>query len=117
MYMWLWALPCLLTDPPTPYTPMPGLPACLLQVEDVSPHRSFKEFMADIFDTARNLTTSYLLVYVVGNNMLAVSPFNVTTNLQYLVIGIPNLLSGVDSMTTYLALSLGIWIFQKFLIK
>lgn len=36
---------------------------------------------------------------------------------QYLVIGIPNLLTGIDSMSTYLALSGGIWIFQKFLIN
>lgn len=55
---------------------------CGVQVEDHSPHRTFKEFMGDIFDTARNLTTSYLLVFVVGNGMLGISPFNVTTNLQ-----------------------------------
>jgi hypothetical protein len=37
--------------------------------------------------------------------------------MQYLVIKIPNLLAGVDSMTTYLSLSCGIYIFQKYLIN
>jgi MFS family permease len=87
------------------------------EVEDRSPQRTLKEFAVDLFDTCRNLTTTYLLVFVVGNTMLALSPFNVTSNLQYLVIRIPNLLSGVDSMTTYLSLSLGIYIFQKHLIN
>jgi hypothetical protein len=33
------------------------------------------------------------------------------------VIGIPNLLSGIDSMTTYLTLSAGIWVFKRHLLN
>lgn len=89
----------------------------MTEIKDRSPDRTFRQFAGDIFDTCRDLTTTYLLVFVVGNTMLALSPFNVTSNLQFLVIKLPNLLAGIDSMTTYLSLSLGIYIFQKCLIN
>lgn len=46
------------------------------EIEDRSPARTIKEFAHDIFDTCCNLTTTYLLVFVVGTTMLALSPFN-----------------------------------------
>lgn len=106
-YYLLFALTCVL------FVPM----LWMREIEDRSPDRTIRQFAGDIFDTCRNLTTTYLLIFVVGNTMLALSPFNVTTNLQYLVLKIPNLLAGIDSMTTYLSLSLGIYIFSKCLIN
>jgi hypothetical protein len=46
------------------------------EIEDRGPSRTMGQFAHDIFDTCRNLTTSYLLVFVAGTTMLALSPFN-----------------------------------------
>ena len=63
------------------------------EIEDRSPARTIKQFAHDIFDMCRNLTTTYLLVFVVGTTMLALSPFNggcVHCLLAALALYIPN---------------------------
>lgn len=80
------------------------------------PH-SFQHYLSDLWQTLQNLTTFYLLVYVIGANSLTNFTNNATITLQYYVIQLTNFQSGLDTITTYTGLVIAIWIFQKYLIN
>eukprot|EP00981_Chlorochromonas_danica_P000234 scaffold55_cov225-Ochromonas_danica.AAC.6 len=80
------------------------------------PH-SFHHYLSDLWQTLQNLTTFYLLVYVIGANSLTNFTNNATITLQYYVIQLTNFQSGLDTITTYTGLVIAIWIFQKYLIN
>lgn len=81
------------------------------------PKHDFKHFIQGIWDTLQNLTTFYLLIYVIGIGALTNFTNNVNISLQYYVIKLTNFQAGIDTITTYAALVFGIWLFQKYLIN
>lgn len=81
------------------------------------PQHDFNYFIQSIWATFKNLTTFYLLVFVVGNQALTNFTNNANIYLQYYVIKLTNFQAGLDTVTTYLALVISIWLFQRFLIN
>jgi hypothetical protein len=81
------------------------------------PRHDIRYFFIEVWDTLKNLTTQYLLVFVIGVLSLTNFTNNATIYLQYYVIKLTNFQAGLDTVTTYLALVTSIWIFQKYLIN
>lgn len=81
------------------------------------PQHTFSHFLDGIWQTLQNLTTFYLLIFVIGIQGLTNFTNNVNISLQYYVIKLTNFQAGIDTVTTYGALVLAIWIFQKYLIN
>lgn len=81
------------------------------------PRHTFRHFIDGIWETLQNLTTFYLIVFVIG--ICAFSNFtnNANISLQYYVIKLTNFQAGIDTITTYGALVTAIWLFQRFLIN
>ena len=69
--------------------------------------------MHEIWLTLQNLTTLRLLVYVIGINSLTNFSANVNVYLQYYLIELTNFEAGIDTITSYGALVIAIYIFQK----
>lgn len=80
------------------------------------PRHTCSDFFYGIWDTLQNLTTFYLLIFVIGIQGLTNFTNNVNISLQYYVIKLTNFQAGIDTVTTYGALVLAIWLFQKYLI-
>ena len=81
------------------------------------PVHSFKDFCYDIWLTLQNLTTLYLLIFVVGVGCFTNFVNNVNIFLQYYIIDLTNFEAGVDTVTSYGALVVAIWLFQTYLIN
>jgi hypothetical protein len=96
-----------------------SIPIVWLKEIDVShlPRHTFSHFVGELWQTLKNLTTLYLLIFVIGVSSL--TNFTLTTNvyMQYYVIALTNFEAGIDTITSYLALVVAIWIFQKYLIR
>lgn len=95
------------------------IPVLWLKEIDAShiPQHTMKEFFEGIWATMQNLTTLYLVIFVVGVQSLSNFTNNAAIYLQYYVIKLTNFQAGVDTVTTYAALTLAIWLFQTFLIN
>ena len=78
---------------------------------------SFSFFFNEVWLTLQNLTTLYLLIFVIGTQCFTNFTSNANIYLQYYVIKLTNMQAGIDTMTTFLALVIAIWIFQKYLIR
>jgi hypothetical protein len=81
------------------------------------PQHSGAHFFAEIWDTLKNLTTFYLVVYVIGIQGFTNFTSNANIQLQYYVIKLTNFQAGIDTITTYAALVLAIWLFQRYMIN
>jgi hypothetical protein len=81
------------------------------------PKPSFSQFTNRFWTTLKNLTTFYLIIFVVGSHALTNFYSTAQINLQYYVIKLTHLQIGIDTITTYSALVFAIWIFQKYLIN
>jgi hypothetical protein len=81
------------------------------------PIRSLSHHIDDLWLTLQNKTTLYLLIFVFGTNLFSSLQSIVSVYLQYDVIQLTNFQSGIDTMTTYGAIMLGVWLFQKFFIS
>jgi hypothetical protein len=81
------------------------------------PQHKLSEFGTKLWETLQNQTTLYILIFVVATHSL--SNFGLTTvvYLQYYVIELTNFEAGIDTITSYLALIIAIWLFQKLLIN
>lgn len=95
------------------------IPIFWLKEIDVShlPQHSFSHFLSEIWDTLQNLTTFYLLIYVIGTIGLTNFTSNVNTFIQYYVIKLTNFEAGIDTISTYTSLVLAIYVFQTYLIN
>jgi presenilin-like A22 family membrane protease len=78
---------------------------------------SAKHFFAEIWDTLKNLTTFYLIIYVIGIQGFTNFTSNANIQLQYYVIKLTNFQAGIDTITTYSALVLAIYLFQRYMIN
>ena len=78
---------------------------------------SFSFFFNEVWLTLQNLTTLYLLIFVIGTQCFTNFTSNANIYLQYYVIKLTNMQAGIDTMTTFAALAIAIWVFQKYLIR
>ena len=76
------------------------------------PTHTFGEHFAQLWETLKNPTTLYLLVFVSGNGAFSqLTP--ITYNyIQYTLVQLSNLQAGVQVIFTYLAVAAGVKIFQ-----
>ena len=81
------------------------------------PQHTGAHFFAEIWDTLKNLTTFYLIIYVIGIQGFTNFTSNANIQLQYYVIKLTNFQAGIDTVTTYSALVLAIWLFQRYMIN
>jgi hypothetical protein len=80
-------------------------------------HRDLSANMSALWSTLQSRTTLFLIIFVSGNGVFGQMPNQASVYLQYYVIGLNNFQSGIDAVTTYLALVLGIYLFQRYLIR
>ena len=78
------------------------------------PVHTFAEHGHELWETLKNPTTLFLLIFVSGNATF--SQFTpVTYNyVQYTLVGLTNLQAGIQVIFTYLAVAVGVKIFQVF---
>ena len=95
------------------------LPVLWLKELDATnvPHHTGMHFFREIWSTLQNLTTFYLVIYVIGIQGFTNFTSNANIQLQYYVIKLTNFQAGIDTVTTYSALVLSIWLFQKYMIN
>lgn len=93
------------------------IPMCYLKEPIIEKKHRFKEFLEKIWNTLQNLTTGYLVVYIIGIGTFTSFSSRAAIYMQYYIIELSNLQTGIDTICKNVALVLGIWIFQKFLIK
>lgn len=86
-----------------------------LDAEHIPVH-TVGHFFHEIWLTLQNLTTFYLVIFVIGVMTLTNFTNNANIVLQYYVIELTNFESGIDTITTYGSLVIAIWIFQRFMI-
>jgi hypothetical protein len=81
------------------------------------PVHTFVEHGHHLWETLQNPTTLYLLIFVSGNGALSqLTP--VTYNyVQYTLVNLTNLQGGVQVIFTYLAVAMGVKIFQVFFLN
>jgi hypothetical protein len=80
------------------------------------PQHTVRHFFHEIWLTLQNLTTFYLVVFVIGVMTLTNFTNNANVELQYYVIQLTNFQSGIDTITTYGSLVIAIWLFQRYMI-
>jgi hypothetical protein len=73
--------------------------------------------MSEVWQTLQNLTTLYLLLFVVGTFSLTNFTSNANIYLQYYIIKLTSLQAGINTMATYFGLAFAIWLFQTYLIR
>ena len=108
------------TDAPSTFQKPEDLVSLDVKTRDPQPiahNLTFAHFFNEIWETLQNLTTLYLLTFVIGTHCFTNFNSNANVYLQYYVIKLSNLQAGIDTMTTFLALVIAIWVFQKYLIK
>jgi len=81
------------------------------------PQHTGAHFFKEIWDTLKNLTTFYLIIYVIAIQGFTNFTSNASIQLQYYVIKLTNFQAGVDTVTTYSALVLAIYLFQTYMIN
>lgn len=80
----------------------------------VAPH-TFTFLLRETWLTMHNLTTLYILIFVIGIGALTNFTSQVNLFLQYYIIALTNVQSGIDNITTYAALVLAVYVFQTYL--
>lgn len=86
-----------------------------LDASDIPIH-TVHHFVQEIWETLQNLTTFYLIVFVIGMQSLTNFTNNANIAIQYYVIKLTNFQTGIDTVTTYGALVTAIYMFQHYLI-
>jgi hypothetical protein len=94
------------------------IPMCYLkEPENNIKKYNTNEFLEKIWSTLQNLTTFYLVIYIIGIGCFTSFSSRVSIYMQYYIIKLSNLQTGVDTISKNIALVCGIWIFQKYLIN
>jgi hypothetical protein len=89
----------------------------LKELEDAHiPQPDFGHFFSRFWETLQNLTTFYLMIFVIGIHAFANFFNNASIQLQYYVIKLTNFQVGLDTVTTNFGIVCAIWLFQKYLI-
>lgn len=77
---------------------------------------SIKHYLHDLWSVLQNLTTLYLIIFVIGIGSLTNFTNIANIYLQYYLIELTNFEAGIDTITTYLATAIGVWLFKTYLI-
>ena len=88
----------------------------LVPSKDVVDH-TFNEHIHLFWETLQNRTTYYMLIYACLGSTFAAMSSSASTLLQYEVLQLSNLQSGIDAITTNLTLLCGIFLFRKYLLN
>eukprot|EP01042_Synura_sphagnicola_P001201 gene1201-1357_t len=80
---------------------------------DAIPPMSISTFLSEVWDTLETRTTLHLILFVLGVHTLA----HVHNKATYNVIELTNFQSGIDVMSSYLALVIALSIFQAYLMN
>jgi hypothetical protein len=81
------------------------------------PQHTVSHFFHEIWLTMQNLTTFYLVIFIIGVQGFTNFTNNANIVLQYYVIKLTNFQAGIDTITTYSSLVFAIWLFQHYLIN
>lgn len=81
------------------------------------PQHTFSEHCRELWTTLVNPTTLFLLIFVSGNGAFAIMTPTTYAYVQYTLIGLTNFQAGIQTIVTYLAVVMGIKIFQTFFIQ
>jgi len=81
------------------------------------PIHTLKEHGKELWHTLMNPTTLYLLFFVAGNGTLAQLTPMTYNYMQYTLIQLTNFQGGIQAIVTYLAVVVGIKVFQTFFIQ
>jgi MFS family permease len=95
------------------------IPILCLKELDAShiPQHKLSHFTHEIWETLQNLTTFYILIFIIGVASLTNFKSVVNTYMQYYVIELNNFQAGIDTITTYIALAAAIWVFKSYLLN
>lgn len=96
-----------------------AIPICWLKELDAThvPRHTASFFFKEIWLILQNMTTFYLLIFILGIQTLTNFTSNANIQLQYYVIKLTNFQAGIDTVTTYAGLAYAIWLFQKYMIN
>ena len=81
------------------------------------PYHSFRELLNEVWKVLQNLTTFYLIIFVLGLYSLTHFTSRVNTTMQYYILELTNFQTGLDSLLSYTALVAAIYFFQTYLIR
>eukprot|EP01039_Chlorochromonas_danica_P003362 gene3362-3685_t len=81
------------------------------------PEHNWVDYKNHLWETLKNKNTLCLLIFATGSNAMTNLTNNAGITIQYYIIQLTNFQSGIDTITTYLALVCAIWIFQTYLIN
>ena len=81
------------------------------------PYHSFKELLNEVWKVLQNLTTFYLVIFVLGLYSFTHFSSRVNTTMQFYIIELTNFQTGLDSLLSYVALVGAIYVFQTYLIR
>ena len=81
------------------------------------PRHTASHFFHEVWLTLKNLTTFYLVIFVIGVQGFTNFTNNANIQLQYYVIKLTSFQARIDTITTYSALVCAIYLFQKFFIR
>ncbi len=96
-----------------------AIPICWLkELEDTHvPRHTASFFFKEIWLILQNMTTFYILIFILGIQTLTNFTSNANIQLQYYVIKLTNFQAGIDTVTTYAGLAYAIWLFQTYMIN
>lgn len=81
------------------------------------PLRDLAHHKEALWETMKNPTSLYLLIFVIGNGIFSAMPPITQTYTQYNIIGLTNFQSGIMTVLTNFATMGGIIVFQKYFIN
>lgn len=95
------------------------IPVFWLKELDAShiPVHNFSYYCSNVWGILQNLTTLYLLIFVIGTYTLTGLRNNASIAIQYYIIKLTNFQSGIDTITSYGATVLAVYVFQRYLIR
>lgn len=95
------------------------LPVFWMKELDASniPQHTLTHYLSQLWSTMQDLTTLYLLVFVVGIHSFSNFTNIAAVTMQYYVIKLTSFQSGINTVLSYSALALAVYIFQKYLIR
>jgi len=81
------------------------------------PRHTASFFINEIWLILQNLTTFYILIFILGVQTLTNFTNNANIQLQYYVINLTSFQAGIDTVTTYASLAYAIYLFQTYMIN
>jgi hypothetical protein len=93
-----------------------AIPICFLKEIDPTnvPQKTVGQYVRTIWETLQNLTTMYLLIFIVGSDTFTNFFSSVNIYLQYDIIQLTNFQAGIDSITTNVAIMGSIWLLRRY---